>query len=102
MPKFKFGDRVEVSGHRCVVRSVRTDTKGNYHYVVRWDNEHLIPREDEYGEIFLNEILKLYNRFINTDTYCPVCENKWHKTAYGSNVWFDCLTCNKKKEDIVK
>jgi hypothetical protein len=102
MPRFKFGDRVEVSGHRCIVRSVRIDTNGNYHYVVKWDSEQLIPREMEYPEMHLNETLKLYNRFIDTSIYCPLCENKWHKTAYGNNVWFDCLRCGKKKEDIVK
>lgn len=41
------------------------------------------------------------NRFYNTDVVCPECGTQWTKTCFGRNTWFDCLKCNKKKEDLL-
>lgn len=31
---------------------------------------------------------------------CPECNNDWKVTRFGTKVWLDCTSCNKKAEDI--
>lgn len=39
---------------------------------------------------------------VNTETHCPVCRSEWKETWISHRPVYDCLKCNKKKEDIVK
>lgn len=40
-------------------------------------------------------------RPINPDVACPACGSIWTKTPHQTGVWYDCVKCNKTKEDIV-
>lgn len=31
---------------------------------------------------------------------CPKCGTPWHRSSFGHKIWFDCLRCNKRKEDL--
>lgn len=44
---------------------------------------------------------KGFNFAMKDDTKCPVCKNPWKETFIGHTPYYDCLTCGKKKEDIV-
>jgi hypothetical protein len=35
------------------------------------------------------------------DKQCLVCGEKWTITTFNKKVWYDCLKCNKTKEDIL-
>jgi hypothetical protein len=31
---------------------------------------------------------------------CKICKNPYHKSFGRNQIWFDCLTCKKTKEEI--
>lgn len=48
-----------------------------------------------------NNYYQLYDTDTDTETHCPVCNNTWKETWINGSSYYDCLTCNKKKEDIL-
>ena len=117
MPKYKYGDRVQVNGHAGTVKSVRTSSSGGYECTVYFDDPNLIP---PFMEVPENHIKPYYggtkkyeydNRFsykriMNGSEYCPVCNTKWHTIEHPifgkKQVWKDCLKCKKTQEQIME
>lgn len=31
---------------------------------------------------------------------CPICKTPWKETKFNMHVWYDCIPCGKRKEDI--
>lgn len=98
--KFKTGDRVITLGNsRGTVKKVR-GTK----VTVKLDTS--ISSELDYEESDLkfltedySEEKKLTEEQVGTN--CPKCKTPWTKTKFGSSVWYDCLVCKDKAENLV-
>ena len=43
-----------------------------------------------------------YQQYVDTDKNCPVCKNEWKIVQFSVQTWYDCTTCNKTKEQIMK
>jgi hypothetical protein len=86
---FKKDDLVVVGSHTGTIISCKKEN-GKYLHTVRFDNKRLIPPEMDYEE----KHIKLQK--------CMVCDEPWHVTRYNTQVWYDCVKCNKTKEQIEK
>lgn len=120
---FAVGDKVVYRlGRRGMVTKCIKTMNGKDRYEVTF-NDGLIPKNivcfesdlkfssSQYKFNFNAPNTKLGDRpdVINfkkdTNTYCPKCGSKWKKTEspiFGKlEVWYDCVKCNKRKEDLV-
>lgn len=111
MARFKVGDKVKFTKDDG---TVVTGTVSNLFiepygvgtvYDVSLDDKNLIPNIMEIEERYLTPADDYHRKFMrhyyNTEHFCPICGSEWKKTAYGKNIWYDCVKCNKRKEDIL-
>lgn len=107
---FNYGDKVEVNGHAGTIRSIWLDYNGNRITNVVFDDQSLIPPEMEIPEVHLKPLRRSYDYsggyrgYYNKEFQCPRCGDKWKETIhpiFGKKVvWYDCLRCKIKKEDV--
>lgn len=117
MPKFKYGDAVEVNGHTGTIRRITKKANGNYIYNVHFDNSNLIPPHMDFPESHINHYNGgnkkyqydgrfSYKNLMYSKDRCPICSTEWHRVEHPihgkKEIWEDCLKCNKTKEDIME
>jgi len=122
--KFKVGDKVDHYGHIGVITATSVSNKddgGKLGAMVEWDDKNLVPPEMRipYKDLlFVGEkntslpagcgfgLSPVSTNAVpdtpNCELVCPVCRNEWQETIIMKNKYYDCLTCNSKKEDIMK
>lgn len=120
---FKIGDKVSYNGESGVIIMLdKTLPSGLLGAMVEWDNDKLLPPQMTvpYSHLTLisrppsNQSFGNSNplpsgnfslnkaKFKNTiETHCPVCDTEWKMTYVFKEPAYDCLKCNKTKEDIV-
>lgn len=130
MAKYKYGDRVRLNGYSGKVVSVFPDANGDYICKVEFDDgtkaeipeynlrpalnvsfKNVKPPSGAYKTVKLTTPIKHININITISKdgiefkdYCPVCKNPYHTIPHpihgAKEMWSDCLTCGKTKEQI--
>lgn len=117
MPKYKYGDKVQVNGHKGTITRIVRKHSGDYICTVTFDDPNLIPPFMDFPENHIKpdhssrpkyeyDRRFSYRSIMNKDRYCPICSTEWHRVEHPihgkKEIWEDCLKCNKTKEDIME
>jgi hypothetical protein len=104
------GDRVEHYGRKAIVKSVYYNGRGEKICEIEYEDFSKGPFYDE----VLSDSLKVIPQenkssgkstkkfWIDIDKACQYCSTPWKVTKFGNNVWYDCVKCNKTKEQVMK
>lgn len=112
-PKFGYGDQVVVSTNGTnksgKVISVFRDRTGSIQCRVRFDSPTVVPSEMEFPESLLSPSGKAHvglGRWVDIDVGCPKCGSSWHTIEHPvfgkKQIWYDCIKCDKTREQIEK
>ena len=102
-PKYKRGDLVETAyGTKCVVIRWHKDNMGRDRYMVEYSDSKSRVELNESDIKFRFSDLKEAPKVTDFGKTCPKCLNAWQITNIGASRYLDCLTCEKKAEDIVR
>lgn len=101
--KFKKGDKIVVknSGVRGTISICYVQGDVNM-YVVQLAN----GIENDYSESEIKFYVDIItqNKELTPEIVgkkCPKCRTPWTVTRFGSRVWYDCKSCNKKAESLI-
>jgi hypothetical protein len=105
MMKFTQHDRVKYNGKKGRVVTGWVSVTGKPKYRISLDDGTSLEVVEEKLELDDSDpwgIAKYNINPHNDPERCPKCYNKWKETKFGNNVWYDCVTCKKTKEEIMK
>jgi hypothetical protein len=109
----KYGDKVKLDGEEGKVISIWMDFLNRRMAKVEFDDkafpdyvdyEANIESKNTYGKSTSESwgtIERRYHYTRDTNKYCPRCDTPWKVTKWERCVWYDCLRCNKRKEDLI-
>ena len=87
---FKVGNRVSYSPQNHIATIVKELPENRY--IVEFDDHMLIPPQMTVPGEFLSKL--------PCESKCPYCGKEWTETIIGRNIFYDCIPCKLKKEDV--
>jgi hypothetical protein len=111
-PTFRIGDKVFLRVNDLITGTVVEVLPASYK--VKFHNPNLLPQimefietdlhfyfDSQLAETKINIPDSKGHLNVNTKTHCPQCGDVWKETAIGFDLYYDCISCNIKKEDVV-
>jgi hypothetical protein len=114
--KYTMGDYVTYEGKKCKVVTGWKNKQGVTKYRIevlepekyRGTSLEVIenklkPTEYDFSPPIINPHMvksKYWN--LDPEVECPICGKAWTVTQFNSKKWYDCLTCKRTKEQIMK
>lgn len=119
MSDFKVGEKVDYFGHKGTILRTNVPVKDDNNKpgaIVEWDNRNLCPSQmtvpyntlnlEEYDTPRLPTGKNSSNlteiEMADTTKICPICRTEWKETEIVGKLYYDCLPCNRKREDIME
>lgn len=101
MDDFKIGDIVEIT-HQPTNKWGRIIETPSMPMLYGGGSVRIEFFEDGSKLYMSTYLLKKWTEKELLPTRCPICASLWHKVIGFNHDYFECTTCNVKKEDMIK